>query len=179
MSSEVNKDNDSIISVWSSSSCRFTVMGDPSPQARQGIGRGGNAYDPSKAKKLAFRSAAQSSLSILDPNVPMFDSAALLSMFVEFRMRRPDSHFVSCNRESNRLKSTAPSAVLVKRCDVDNLLKFVMDALNTILYEDDRQVAAVHAFRLYDNEGRCEGSTTVCIDELVSDRFPSCEGFLF
>lgn len=172
MDPEAREEKDCILAIWSPTICQFTVPGDPSPQSRYAIGKGGNKYDPSKAKKLQFRSAAQNSLSLIESDKAMFGRDVVLSMSVVFRMRRPDSHFVGRNRASATLKSTAPSAVLVNRSDVDNLLKFVMDALNTVLYEDDKQVAAVHAFRLYDDSGTCEGYTTVRI-EPVGDVFPS------
>jgi hypothetical protein len=44
-----------------------------------------------------------------------------------------------------------------------------------LIYADDKQVAAVHAFRLYDCDGSCEGSTTVEIIP-VTNIFPPCEG---
>jgi Holliday junction resolvase RusA-like endonuclease len=46
---------------------------------------------------------------------------------------------------------------------VDNLAKFVLDSLNGLLYDDDRQVCSLHATRLLDNDGLCLGSTEVCV----------------
>ncbi len=39
-----------------------------------------------------------------------------------------------------------------RRCDIDNLIKAILDALNGIVWEDDVQVRAVHAYRDYDND---------------------------
>lgn len=171
-------DDDSIIDVWSSSACTFTVEGNPSPQRRYDIGWTGKAFDPSKKKKLTFRSNIKVKLSLSDDQQPLFPKHTFLSMTVLFRMRRPNNHFVGNKRECLTLKSDAPSPLLVaKKCDVDNLLKFVMDAATNVLYEDDTQVAAVHAFRLYDSEDACEGSTTVRL-EPVSNVFPSCHSIV-
>jgi len=167
-------DKDSVVAVWSSSDCTFTVPGNPTPQSRYDIGRGGQPFDPTKAKKLAFRLTVKDILELGDHQQPLFPKDTYLSITVIFRMKRPNNHFVHSNRAGMMLKSDAPKPLMVaKRVDVDNLLKFVMDAVNVLLYEDDKQVAAVHAFRLYDSQGACEGSTTVHLKQ-VSTTFPSC-----
>lgn len=47
--------------------------------------------------------------------------------------------------------------------DVDNLVKFVMDALNELVHPDDRQVVKLLAYKFRDNEGECLGRTEVKI----------------
>lgn len=39
-----------------------------------------------------------------------------------------------------------------RRCDVDNLSKAILDALNGVAYEDDAQIVQLHLWRLVDNE---------------------------
>ena len=43
------------------------------------------------------------------------------------------------------------------KTDVDNLLKFFMDSLNGICYDDDRQIVSVKATKVYDGVGEGEG----------------------
>lgn len=170
-------ESESVVAVWSSTGCTFTVPGNPSPQRRYDIGRNGRPFDPSKTKKSAFRAVVKDALDIKDGQQPLYSKNTLLSITVMFRMRRPDDHFVSKNRQRMLLKSDAPKPLAVaKRVDVDNLLKFVMDAVNSLLYDDDKQVAVTHAYRLYDNDGTCEGSTTVRLEPIIhDDTFPSCD----
>ena len=58
------------------------------------------------------------------------------------------------------LKGIAPFARPI-RPDIDNLAKFVLDALNGLLYTDDRQVVKLLVYKLLDNQGECEGRTVV------------------
>jgi Holliday junction resolvase RusA-like endonuclease len=53
-------------------------------------------------------------------------------------------------------------AVSIKRPDLDNYVKFTMDALNGILYEDDAQVCELHCFKKYDDYP----STTISFMEI-------------
>jgi len=62
-----------------------------------------------------------------------------------------------------RLKKKAPSRLSPIRTDVDNLAKFVLDSMNGILYEDDRQITSIHATKLLDDVDLCEGSTEIHI----------------
>lgn len=39
-----------------------------------------------------------------------------------------------------------------KRGDLDNYLKIMLDALQGVLYEDDRQITEIHAFRYDDKD---------------------------
>lgn len=44
----------------------------------------------------------------------------------------------------------------IKKPDVDNVLKAVLDGLNGIAFHDDAQVARLHACKLYSSEPRVE-----------------------
>jgi Holliday junction resolvase RusA-like endonuclease len=46
--------------------------------------------------------------------------------------------------------------------DVDNLVKFILDAIKDVLIKDDRQVASISARKLYDKEPR----TIITITEI-------------
>lgn len=46
------------------------------------------------------------------------------------------------------------------RPDLDNLVKFVLDVANGVLYEDDKQVAKITAEKTYDIESRTEITIT-------------------
>lgn len=106
----------------------------------------------------------------------LFESYQQLAMTVVFYMKRPKSHFVSSKAGPGRLRlpynltsgETVNSMYPTSTSDVDNLAKFVLDSLNGVLYEDDRQVISLHAIKVYDdfcptNENCCLGSTEICI----------------
>jgi Holliday junction resolvase RusA-like endonuclease len=89
-----------------------------------------------------------------------------LAIRIIFHMKRPKHHFVSSKSGPGRLKAGAPPRLSPTRTDVDNLAKFVLDSLNGVLYVDDKQVAFLSVFKLYDNDGHCEGCTEVSIVRL-------------
>ena len=88
---------------------------------------------------------------------------ALIELSVVFRMRRPRNHYIN-NRAGGegqgRLKTgwrDCDDRVTGGKTDVDNLLKFFMDSLNGICYDDDRQIVSVKATKVYDAAGEGEG----------------------
>ncbi len=84
-----------------------------------------------------------------------------LSVSLVFCMRRPLSHFVGRNHETGELSSTAPSALSAIRSDVDKLAKFVLDSLNGVIYNDDRQVMHSVSIKVLESHADCLGSTNV------------------
>ena len=52
--------------------------------------------------------------------------------------------------------------------DVDNLSKFVLDALNGLVYHDDRQVVKLVAIKLQDNNSFCRGGTRVVVSRFLA-----------
>ena len=49
-----------------------------------------------------------------------------------------------------------------KRVDLDNLSKFTLDAMNDVVYDDDKQVHVLVCCKVADNKGECKGRTLVC-----------------
>jgi hypothetical protein len=141
-------------------------------------------YPADAVNGIAGGKKADESSSPSPPFEVMFPTQSL-AVSVAFRMRRPLNHFEACKRRTHplpqesdgppargggggaggrpRLRRSAPPQTLVTRSDVDNLAKFVLDSLNGLLYDDDRQVCSLHATRLLDNDGLCLGSTEVCV----------------
>ena len=70
-----------------------------------------------------------------------------LSVNISFYMPRPKGHY-GTGRNRLNLKPSAPRHHTTKP-DLDNLIKFVKDCLNGIVYEDDKQVVDISAFKLY------------------------------
>ena len=85
-------------------------------------------------------------------------------------MKRPKSHFIASHPGPNRLKplhdSKSLSIAASNRSDVDNLAKLVLDSLNGVLYEDDRQVVELRAVKVMDREGVCGGATEVAVEKV-------------
>ena len=156
---------------------RFTIRGNPLPLRRHRTARG-FMYNPSAASQQSFRQAVEEIIAERikpTPGRPMFSEGDTLAITILFRMKRPKKHFVGSKPGPGRLRPTAPKqASSGLRMDVDNLAKFVLDSLNGLLYEDDRQVGSLHVTKVYDDDMKeeCRGSTCVCIRLLEEDNLP-------
>jgi len=149
---------------------RFTVRGKPAPQAHHRTSKFGKTYDPSMRPKKEFRNVIQSiiSRSSVSENQPYFGSKKV-GVTLVFRFSRPKSHWVGGRRGGELKAKFAPLLFPTGRGDIDNLQKFVFDALNGVAYVDDGQVASCCATKVIDNIGTCEGATVVSIFPLSDE----------
>ena len=125
------------------SSISFTVPGNPLALKRHRHTNKGFSYDPSKNDKADFLAKAMQHR----PDKP-FDKP--LCVWMGFYFPRPKSHY---NKKG--LKENAPSFVQ-KRPDIDNLVKFVADALNGIFWNDDAIIVILHAAKHYSTTPRVD-----------------------
>ncbi len=121
----------------------FEVLGDPIALKRhrsfqKGEFRG--TYDPSKSDKADFFDKAFNHQPATPYNEPLYVS-------MTFFFHRPKSHF-GTGSNSNKLKPGAPIWV-TKTPDIDNLVKFICDSLNSIFWSDDRIICEMHVRKLY------------------------------
>jgi Holliday junction resolvase RusA-like endonuclease len=104
----------------------------------------GGTYDPSKKDKINFVKSIE--------NLPSIKMTNPIKCILKFYCKRPKNHYRS-GKYSNILKETSPQYNTNNK-DLDNMVKFVLDALNNILYEDDCQIIEIHCSKLYsDNDG--------------------------
>jgi Holliday junction resolvase RusA-like endonuclease len=166
------------------SKMRFKIHGNPRPLQRHRTSRG-HMYNPSLKYQKSFLNAYQNltdddeqhniDMNIKNGNdydyddTPLFDANKYLAITIIFRMKRPKSHFINNKPGLGRIKKKALSQLLPIRTDVDNLAKFVLDSMNGVLYEDDKQIMSLHATKLLDNVGLCEGSTEIYIRTINGD----------
>lgn len=132
--------------------CHFEIPGRPVPLKRHRTTRTGHRYDPSLADKQAFLQQVRAMGAL--PAAPLDEP---LAIDLEFVMPRAKSHFRT-GRFSGQLKASAPR---YHTCtpDVDNLAKFVLDALNTYMYRDDACIVTLTCRKLYSTT--TEGVTRV------------------
>ncbi len=114
----------------------FLILGDPQSQARHRTYSRNNemtTYDPSAAIKRTMADKVKSIM--LQRSYEMIDDG-FIAIDVEFHLPIPSS-FSAKKRESLN------ESYCNKKPDLDNLLKLVMDALNLVVYRDDRLVCEV------------------------------------
>lgn len=83
----------------------------------------------------------------LAPEDPLYGA---ISVSVEVYIDRPKTHF-GTGRNSDKVKDSSPKYP-IGRPDIDNYIKFVLDALNGVFYKDDSQVVHIESIKEYSTE---------------------------
>jgi len=86
---------------------------------------------------------------------PIHKWKELIRLISQSEVKEPTDGYVSLSLEFilPRPKSIPDSQLYSKRKpDLDNLIKAVLDALNGVVYEDDRQVYHIEAHKIYEDK---------------------------
>ena len=129
---------------------KLTILGNPKAQKRHRHGyRGGkpHTYDPSSSDKSDF-------LALIHNSAPKSPYEGPLYLFCEFHCLRPKNHYKT-GKNADQLKPNAPIWCQT-RPDIDNYLKFILDASNGVLYKDDSQIVKVEMKKIYSITPRVE-----------------------
>lgn len=104
----------------------------------------GGTYDPSKKDKDDFVKAVG--------DLPENKMSTPIKCELQFFCKRPKNHYKT-GKKSNELKDNAPKYNTNNK-DLDNMVKFILDALNDKLYVDDCLIIEINCKKLYsDSEG--------------------------
>ena len=132
----INRAGNLELSAW--------VKGSPVAQKRHRHAKRGNAtitYDPSSKEKEIFLWQVKD----MEPKEPL---EGPLRMRLYFKIQRPKSHF-GTGRNSKTIKDGMPKYAK-SRPDIDNYIKFVMDALGKgRFFKDDSQIVMLEAYKMY------------------------------
>ena len=77
-----------------------------------------------------------------------------LALEIWFHIKRPKGHF-GTGKNAGVLKPSAPKYPN-KKPDIDNMLKFYMDCMNTVIFHDDSAIITVNAHKRYSKDPRTE-----------------------
>ena len=113
----------------------------------------GGTYDPSKKDKDEF-------IKMID-DMPLEKMTKPIRCNLNFYCKRPKSHYKT-GKNSHILKDVAPKYNTNNK-DLDNMVKFILDALNDKLYVDDCQIVELSCKKLY-SEG--DGYITLLFEEI-------------
>ena len=144
---------------------RFVICGNPTPLARHRTYRG-YQFNPSAKKQQQFKDVLVNMTKSTNNNIGnnsllLFPEGEYLAATILFRLKRPKNHFISNTPGKGRLKAKSPDFLHPSRSDIDNLVKFVLDAFNGILYSDDKQIVRLCTTKVLDSEGNCTGATDI------------------
>lgn len=125
----------------------FIVEGDPQGKGRPRFSRrSGTVYTPSKTAKYE----KQIQKSFLAAGGKLIPGDCYVGVTVEAYFTVPKS-YTKGKRLACQHNLTRP----IKKPDIDNTLKVILDALNGIAYEDDRQVVEVRCRKWYAQSTGC------------------------
>ena len=130
----------------------FEVLGNPVPQSRPRFTKQGRAYD-TKACKAYKRKVAIAAKAAMSAQEPLQGAVACYMMFY---MPIPKS------TSKKRRQELIGDYVIKQVGDVDNLAKIVMDGANGIVYDDDAQVSALFAKKVYGEDPKVEVEFEEC-----------------
>ena len=133
--------------------CAFSVDMKPTGKGRPRFTRAGVTYTPTATAK-AEKAVAWAAKASLQGKAPTADN---VGVYVEFDFEPPKS--VSKTR-----KAALIGKPHTKKPDIDNCLKLVMDALNGVVWQDDKQVVSVQAIKKYESRNRVS-VTVSCLSE--------------
>lgn len=123
-------------------SAQITVWGKPVAKARPGFTKSGHVYTPRKT--LLFEKEVGKAYRYSDN--PMYGKDVKLVADIRFYFKIPKSRTLKEKREIEE------NGYYNKKPDIDNLVKAVLDGLNGVAFEDDRQVVCINAMKQYDRK---------------------------
>lgn len=163
----VNNNNNMIIDVSDGQTMiSFTVEGKPIPLARPRFttARRNGIYMQHAPSRSEFRRAV---LALRDANNSrMLSVDAKLSITIIYSLKRPLFHFRGRNRENGVVPCRVTRGHPTAGGDLDNLVKFTLDALQGCLFPNDRQIVHICATKVFSDDPHSEGSTTVVLKEV-------------
>lgn len=139
----------------------FTVQGEPPIQKRHRFAwhrvlqrtvagkRHPIVFDPSAKQKKLYAASVENAMEEfgLTTSLPYFSDQIAeekgLNLWVHFNLIRPLSHY----DQSGNLLPSAPT--YPRKKDIDNLLKFLMDAMEKLLYKNDSVIRIIVAKKSY------------------------------
>ena len=128
---------------------RLEIPGIPAGKGRPRFTRRGHAYTPEKTREYEGRVAA----AFYDSREKAFQKGTPIVVDVIAKMPIPKS-----TSKKKRLEMLAREKML-KKPDIDNIVKAVLDGLSGLSFPDDDQVWKIYAYKIYAEEP----STTVLI----------------
>lgn len=107
-------------------------------------------YDPHKQQKFS----AGIQLASQHEGEPLTQALGLTVTF-----------FLQLHKTARKTKNQVPNAYHKQRPDLDNLLKFLLDAANGVIYQDDSQIASLTATKRYSHIPRTEVDIIILSNE--------------
>jgi Holliday junction resolvase RusA-like endonuclease len=119
----------------------FTIPGEPKGKARPVVTRTGHAFTP-KGTVLYENWVKQCATKELPENYVPSDKPIAVLILACFGIPKSMS-------KKGRLNALTDKIQPMKKPDTDNIAKIILDSLNQIVYQDDKQVASLQINKKY------------------------------
>ena len=129
----------------------FSVEGDPVGKQRPRFTKTGRTYTPKKTSDYEGMIADKAMIA-MGPATPL-ETPVAVYIYI--------NHAIPASYSKKRKEACLNRFERPKKMDIDNVCKCVLDAMNGIVYVDDRQVVSLHATKRYDTIS----SVHVCVRE--------------
>ena len=106
----------------------------------------GQIYAPHSREKKKAQRILDEQATLQRPGAPPLRQAVKVDVILDFK--RPKSHWSKNQPATGQLKASASEHV-IKKPDVDNCLKFVQDALEPTVIENDKLVVSATVTKLW------------------------------
>lgn len=140
------------------------------PFKRPGFSKG-HYFNPRASDKIQFQEVVRR--DVVDVVIKREEEDGLffhdddnLNVCLEFGLKRPLEHFIGRNRSNGLKPRFGLDMQSCRKGDVDNYVKFALDGLEGVIFENDRNVSTLTAVRKWDNDGLCLGYTKITISKL-------------
>lgn len=129
---------------------KFVIYGDPVAKGRPRFSNHGGymrTYTPQKT--VAYENLVKLSYQQQIGNVDLIHGGIKAEITAYF----PIPKSISKKQREIMLKE---NVYVLKKCDCDNIAKIILDSLNKIAYDDDKQVAELEVKKFYSSNPRVE-----------------------
>jgi len=126
---------------------RLVIKGSPKSQKRHRHTKKGFTYDPSASDKRDF-------LALIHSKAPKQPLKGGIQLIVKFAMPYPKKWYRT-GKFAGELKPSAPF-IYTNKPDIDNMLKFIMDSGNGVLWHDDSQIWKAVVEKVYSESPETE-----------------------
>ena len=100
---------------------------------------------------------------------PIFPNQPVAMQMIFFQ-HLPNSFFTGGNQSRPVQEQYLKAKALTQTPDIDNLAKFVLDALTEIVYKDDKQVAKMVELKMWDHVAPHNGRTLIFLRHWMKKR---------
>jgi Holliday junction resolvase RusA-like endonuclease len=129
-------------------------------------------YNPSQREQRqmqgVFWQAIQPHIEERNQDI-LFQHPVSIKAVIKFFIPHPNCHFHHGRRSIMNLIDNNKMRSHISKPNLDNMLKFVLDAMEGVIYGNDSHITSITSTKSYDNIGACHGHISIKLTEMPRD----------